>query len=216
MAGLPVAITLLTVVAGCADRENDLDTYYDDRPATGERSDDAEAAPRSDGDSQDEATRQGEGSADAGPEQPAGQRVLLTAEDVREEGVVPIAPSTVGADPAAPTCLATIAQQSGAAEVQERAWRYPTGSTLHHLVTRYEDRPAADALAGQVACGGEELPVSGAPEDVETHAWCQAATCTVVIAAEDTLSTVEVRAADQGSATEAIHRLAPLAVGKYA
>ncbi|GAA1193312.1 hypothetical protein LY12_001450 [Prauserella alba] len=216
MAGLPVAITLLTVVAGCADRENDLDTYYDDRQATGERSDDAAAAPPSDGGSRSAPSQRRDGPAGTGPAQPAGQGVLLTAEDVAEEGVVPIAPSTAGADPAAPTCLATIAQQSGAAEVQERAWRYPTGSTLHHLVTRYEDRSAADVLAGQVACGGEELPVSGAPEGVETNAWCQVATCTVVIAAEDTLSTVEVRAADQGSATEAVHRLAPLAVGKYA
>ncbi|GAA1227745.1 hypothetical protein GCM10009676_07580 [Prauserella halophila] len=215
MAGLPVAITLLTVVAGCADRENDLDTYYDDRPAAGERSDDAAAAPRSDGTLQGETTQQG-GDADTAPAQPAGQGLLLTPEDVREEGVAAIAPSSAGADPAAPTCLATLAEQPGAVEIDERAWRYPTGSTLHHLVTRYENRSAADVPADQVACSGEEIPVSGAPQGVDAQAWCQAATCTVVIAAEDVLSTVEVRAADQGSATEAIHRLAPVAVGKHA
>lgn len=215
MAGLPVAITLLTVVAGCADRENDLDTYYDDRPATGERTGTA-ATPGTDGTQDGAATGQEGGGADSAPARPADRSVLLTGDDVRDEGVEPIAPSTVGADPAAPTCLATIAGQSGAAEFRERAWRYPTGSTLHHLVTRYEARSAADVAAGQVGCGGEEIPVSGAPEGVETQAWCQVATCTVVIAADDTLSTVEVRAADRGSARDAINRLAPVAVGKHA
>lgn len=216
MACLPVAITLLTVVAGCADRENDLDTYYDDRPATGERTDDTAAPPRSGGASQNESPPQRSGGETSGRAQPAGQGVLLTADDVREEGVVPIAPSTAGADAAAPTCLATIAEQSDPAQVRERAWRYPTGSTLHHLVTRYEGRPAAEVPAGQVACGGEQVPVSGAPEGVDTSAWCRDATCTVVIAVEDVLSTVEVRAADRGSAAEAIRRLAPIAVGKHA
>ncbi|MCP2251528.1 hypothetical protein LY13_000256 [Prauserella aidingensis] len=215
MAGLPVAITLLTVVAGCADRENDLDTYYDDRPATGEPTG-TSAAPRSDGTQDGTATEQQGGGADSAPARPAGPSVLLTGEDVRNEGVEPVAPSTVGADPAAPTCLATIAVQSGAAEIHERAWRYPTGSTLHHLVTRYEGRPAADVAAEQVGCGGEEIPVSGAPEGVQPQAWCQLGTCTVVIAADDTLSTVEVRAADQAGARDAINRLAPIAVGKHA
>lgn len=216
MAGLPVALTLLTVVAGCADRENDLETYYDDRPATGERSEESAAPPQSDRTPRSGTTQRDSGGAESSPAPSREQDLLLTAEDVRDEGVVPIAPSTAGADPAAPTCLSTIADQSGAQQIRERTWRYPTGSTLHHLVTRYEGRPAAEVPAGQVACGGQELAVSGTPEGVDTHAWCQAGTCTVVIAADDLLSTVEVRAADQGSATDAIHRLAPIAVGKHA
>lgn len=218
VAGLPVAITLLAVVAGCADRENDLDTYYDDPPAGDDRSggqseqgsSGGSGAPRS-GDTSSSQAEEPQGTPAS-----ADSALLLTDDDVREEGVTPIAPSAVEADPAAPTCLTTIARHPGAAEVGERAWEYPTGSTLHHLVTRYAERPAADVLAEQVACGGEEIPVSGAPDGVDTHAWCQVGTCTVVIAAEDVLSTVEVRAADRVSAQEAVGRLAPLAVGKHA
>ncbi|OLT46716.1 hypothetical protein BJF85_15970 [Saccharomonospora sp. CUA-673] len=219
MAGLPVAITLLAVVAGCADRENDLDTYYDDRPAGGEAADsgDANGGGSEESAESTQGQREGHGAAPerAEPPVPARSSAMLTDDDVRAEGVTPVAPSSVTGDPAAPTCLTTIAGSPGAAEVDERAWTYPTGSTLHHLVTRYAERPAAEVLAEQVACGGEEIPVSGAPEGLDTHAWCQVGTCTVAIAAEDVLSTVEVRAAEPASAREAIDRLAPAAVAKH-
>ncbi|MFC4003399.1 hypothetical protein ACFS2C_16505 [Prauserella oleivorans] len=199
-ARIAVALAVLAAsAAGCADRPNDLDTYYDDTPAAEPPSPEpraSSAAPASEPTGLVEAVRAAE----------------FTDEDVAAEGVRP------ASSPAAPAgCLARVPlAMVGSAHV-EHHWQYPTGSTLHQLVTTYPDRRAADVLRARTQCAGDELDVPGVSDQdgVDAHgAWCARGTCTVLLAAGPVLSGVQVDAADSTRAAAAIRRLAPVAAAK--
>ncbi|MFF5987413.1 hypothetical protein [Prauserella flavalba] len=203
-ARVAVAVTALAAagLAGCADRPNDLDTYYDEREtATGSPT--ASSPPPS--------APPPEPAADPAALAAAVDGAVLTGEDVVAEGVEPVAPPAV-----AEGCLAEIPLGLVDIERRDARWAYPTGSTLDQLVTAYADRPAAEILTSRVRCAGDELEV---PLEiaVDAHAaWCAEGTCTVLLAGGNVLSGVQVTAADGARAAAAVQRLAPAAAAKLA
>ncbi|MEU6641646.1 hypothetical protein ABZ863_03765 [Saccharomonospora sp. NPDC046836] len=195
-----VAVTALTAagLTGCADRPNDLDTYYDDTVTT--------TTPESTlQDTLPESTADPSPAADAATLAAVVHGAVLTPEDVAAEGVSPAAP------PAGMSgCLAQVPFGLVAPEHRAARWTYPTGSTLDQLVTAYPDRPAAEVLESRVRCDGEELGI--VPEPAVAHAaWCADTTCTILLAKGHLLSGVQVAAADRERAAAAIQRLAPVA-----
>lgn len=202
-ARIAVALAVLTVsVAGCADRPNDLDTYYEETPATDQPATPS-PAPRDSATPDSDATGLAE----------AVRTAALTDEDVAGEGVGPGS----GLPAASDGCLARIPlAMVGSARV-ERSWEYPTGSTLHQLVTGYPDRPAAEVLRSRAQCAGDDLhlPDVAEADGVEAYgAWCAGGTCTVLLAGDALLSGVQVDAGDGTRAAAAIRRLAPIAAAK--
>ncbi|PXY30205.1 hypothetical protein DI005_05850 [Prauserella sp. PE36] len=194
----------LTGLAGCADRPNDLDTYYDEPETTTESATVTASPPPP----------------SAPPPEPGADPVVLAAavdgavlpdQDVAAEGVRPVAALTV-----AEGCLAEIPLGLVGTERRDARWEYPTGSTIDQLVTAYAERPAAEILTSRVRCPGDELEVPLEPA-VDAHAaWCAEGTCTVLLASGNVLSGVQVTAADRARAAAAVQRLAPVAAAKLA
>ncbi|MEU3270400.1 hypothetical protein ABZ639_06110 [Saccharomonospora sp. NPDC006951] len=229
------AATGLVGLAGCADRPNDLDTYYDDPEETA-------AAPAAPG------SPSGTAEVERGPEPGVpspelvaeAERAVLAEADVQGEGVVraagpaPHPPGTEGggaegtedaegtANPAeqgsagAGSCLPGIPAGLGRLQPELIRWDYPTGSALTQFVTAYPDRPAGDVLSGGALCEGE--PVSLEPVDgADAHAaWCGETSCAVVLTRGSVLSGIEVTASDRQRAVEALQRLTPVAASVLA
>ncbi|WP_307849558.1 hypothetical protein [Qaidamihabitans albus] len=208
-----IAVTALAAaaLAGCADRPNDLNTYYDDGAPAGPPSASNTAAAGS--------TESTETTADPPetPDAPADptrlgasvSAAVLTDEDVAAEGVRP-APAVASAD----GCLAAIPLGLVSQQRRDSRWEYATGSTLEQRVTGYPDHSAADVLDGRVRCAGEPIPVAVEPP-VDAHAaWCADTTCTVLLAQGRVLSGVQVNAGERERAAEAVRRLAPVAAAR--
>ncbi|PRX45069.1 hypothetical protein B0I33_110168 [Prauserella shujinwangii] len=207
---IAMAVLAATALAGCADRPNDLDTYYDEpagstgqaqRPGSpGPRSPAPEPTPRPDPETGDSAALA-----------EVVDATVLAAEDVAAEGVAPAEPVV-----AAEGCLAAIPVGLVSRQRRDAAWRYPTGSTLLQRVTGYPDHAAADVLDGRVRCAGEPLEVAVDPP-VDGHAaWCADTACTILLARGPVLSAVEVEAGERVRAAEAVRRLAPIVAARLA
>ncbi|PXY22436.1 hypothetical protein BAY60_21520 [Prauserella muralis] len=203
-----VAAFTVAGLTGCADRPNDLDTYYDE---TTTRAAQPRSAPSA------TASRPGTEPAPASPTvdevalaETAGAAVL-TAEDVAAEGVRPAAPA-----PVASGCLAEVPRGLSPAGSRDARWEYPTGSALEQLVSVYPDARAADVLAARVRCAGQELAVPAQPGIDGQSAWCEGATCAVLLAGGTVLSGIQVTAGDAQRAAEAVRRLAPVAAARLA
>jgi hypothetical protein len=187
---LAVATVALFGLSGCADRPNDLDTYYDDpvptptvEPAQPSVLPQAAPAPRT---------------STSTPVPAAVSAALLTDEDVAEEEVVPGESKVSG-------CLTGLTRGTS----RSAAWSYPSGSTLEHQVTEYTDRDAADVVA-QANCDGKKLTLAKQQGVEAQRAWCDGTTCTVVLAKGKLVSALSVTAGTEARATDAAKRLLPL------
>ncbi|SNR79319.1 hypothetical protein SAMN06265360_119101 [Haloechinothrix alba] len=215
-----VGVALVAVVSACADRPNDLDTYYDDRDGSTER---AQRADETGGPGSDGAPA---GTAGAEAQRTAGAALMWDG-DVAEEGV-----QRRESGPGAPEgCLAEVLggdegdasdsagdsgdtdSDEGADSYHAAAWEYPTGSQLDHYVTAL---PAdSGSVLAALDCPGEPLDVDVAGIDEHTalcvHVEQEHSTCTALLQHEQVFSVVRVTARWAPRAEEAIERLAPIA-----
>ncbi|RSM58796.1 hypothetical protein DL991_42490 [Amycolatopsis sp. WAC 01375] len=187
---LAVATVALFGLSGCADRPNDLDTYYDDpaptptvEPAQPSVKPQAAPVPPS-------STR--------APVPAAVSAALLTDEDVVEEEVVPGESKVSG-------CLTGLTRATS----RSATWSYPSGSTLEHQVTEYTDRDASDVVA-QADCEGKKLTLTKQAGVEIQRAWCEGTTCTVLLAKGKLVSALSVTAGTEARATDAAKRLLPI------
>lgn len=188
---LAVATVALFGLSGCADRPNDLDTYYDD-PVPAPKVEQSEPSPRPQ-------------AAPVPPPAPTASAVpatvsaaLLTDEDVAEEKVVPVESQVSG-------CLAGLTRGVS----RSASWRYDSGSKLEHQVTEYPDRNGADVVA-EAECAGKKLTLVKQQGVEAQRAWCDGTTCTVLLAKGNLVSALSVTAGTEARATDAAKRLLPL------
>ncbi len=184
---LAVATVALFGLSGCADRPNDLDTYYDDpTPTPAAEPAQPSATPRA-----------------ASVPTPASTPVtapaavsaaLLTDDDVAEEEVVPGEGKVSG-------CLTGLTRGTS----RSATWSYASGSTLEHQVTEYPGG-AADVVA-QADCEGKKLTVTKQSGVEVQRAWCEGTTCTVLLAKGKLVSALRVTAGTEARATDAAKRL---------
>ena len=193
-----LAAVVLTGLTGCADRPNDLETYYD-KPA-------GAATPSG----TPPATSPGASAAQAaanGPVDHVAEDVaaaVLTKSDLASEGV-----REAAARAANGSCFDAVP----AGDPRGSTWLYTSGSSLTQQVTGYLDRTAADVLA-QVDCDGQVLAVPRPAGAEAARAWCDGTTCTLLLASGHVLSGLQVTASTQTRAAEAVKGLAPLAAEK--
>jgi hypothetical protein len=198
---IAVAAVTLFGLAGCADRPNNLETYYI-KPTTSAKPPPSPvpvvpAAPPT--------------TSSSGPEQGALARTVaqaaLTDADVASEGVSPVQPSTNDTG-----CLAAL-PPAGSRELGYQAnWRYPTGSSLKHEIAAYPAEEGAAVVAG-LRCAGQVLNLPAAP-GVVLRGWFEATTCTVMIAKGHVVSAVQVTASTEVRAADAATRLAKVVAAK--
>jgi hypothetical protein len=100
-----------------------------------------------------------------------------------------------------------------AGDPQGTSWLYSSGSSLVQEVTGYLDKSATDVL-NQVHCGGVQLTMPDTPGADAARGWCQAETCTVLLATGHVLSGLQVVASTQSRAEDAAKSLAPIASAK--
>ncbi|WP_091805036.1 hypothetical protein [Prauserella marina] len=210
------AATGLVGLAGCADRPNDLDTYYDDPEQ-------ATAAPAPAG--SPSLTVEADWSRDpSGPEPSAptaelvaeAERAILAESDVQAEGVVRGQPTPDPEHAGHASCLLGIPAGLGRQQPELTRWDYPTGSALTQFVTAYPGRPAADVLADGAPCEGEGLTLAPVKDVDAQGAWCAETSCAVVLTRGSVLSAIEVTASDRQRALEALQRLTPVAASVLA
>ncbi|GAB3483272.1 hypothetical protein [Amycolatopsis cihanbeyliensis] len=193
-----VTAVALAGLGGCADRPNDLDTYYDDPRETTE----AGGAPSSVRPST---------SAPAVPAPPptvlrdAVGSAVLTDADVAAEGVQPVD----GVGPM--SCLAELPRAAEPELRRSAHWEYPTGSVLRQQVIGYPDRPAAEVLGAFACAAGQPFPVTSPAGAEAERAWCVGTRCTVLLARGRIVSGVQVDAGSAERAREATVRLTPVA-----
>ncbi|HET6289861.1 MAG TPA: hypothetical protein VFG15_24345 [Amycolatopsis sp.] len=187
---LAVATVALFGLSGCADRPNDLDTYYDDPAPTptvepvqpSVRPQAAPAPPSS--------TR--------APAPAAVFAALLTDEDVAGEEVVPGEGEVSG-------CLTGLTRETS----RSATWSYASGSKLEHQVTEYADRDAS-AVVTRADCAGKRLTLTKQAGVEIQRAWCEGTTCTVLLAKGKLVSALSVTAGTEARATDAAKRLLPI------
>ncbi|MGY6653129.1 hypothetical protein ACXIZN_13240 [Amycolatopsis sp. TRM77291] len=185
-----VATVALFGLSGCADRPNDLDTYYDDptptptvEPSQPSVKPQANPVPPS-------STR--------APVAAAVSAALLSDEDVAEEEVVPGEGKVSG-------CLTGLTRDTS----RSIAWSYPSGSTLEHQVTEYTGRAASDVVL-RADCDGKKVTLAKQTGIEVQRAWCDGTTCTVLLAKGKLVSALSVTAGTEARATEAAKRLLPI------
>ncbi|MEU3627433.1 hypothetical protein BS329_17080 [Amycolatopsis coloradensis] len=186
---LAVATVALFGLSGCADRPNDLDTYYED-PTPTPAAEPAQPSVRPQAAPIPPPT--------SAPVPAAVSAALLTDEDVAEEEVVPGESKVSG-------CLTGLTRGTS----RSTAWSYPSGSTLEHQVTEYTDRDASDVVT-QADCEGKKLTLAKQTGVEGQRAWCAGTTCTVLLAKGKLVSALSVTAGTEARATEAAKRLLPL------
>jgi hypothetical protein len=195
-----LAAVVLTGVTGCANRPNNLETYYDQ---PGSAASTAAAPSRA---TPSPAARAQTGSTTSKPNDIAKQvdDAVLTSSDLVHEGV-----HASTARPENGACFDSVP----AGDPRGASWVYNSGSTLIQEVTGYLDKQAADVLT-QVQCGGDKLTVQPLDGVEKVRGWCQSGTCTVLLASGHVLSGLQVSASSTSRATDAIRSLVPIAAGK--
>lgn len=192
------AITALAIagLAGCADRPNDLETYYDETtpPSTTSAASDAAATPEPPSTAQPPV---------AAPPRIDPATALLSDPDLAEEGVrrAPDAPPAGG-------CLAGMPPQAVSAY-----WRYQSGALLSQRVAAYPGGKAAEVVP-TLGCAGKPVALAPPPGADAVSAWSSGTTCTVLVAKGDLVSAIGVVASSEARAIDAAKRLAPVAAGK--
>ncbi|MEV6911435.1 hypothetical protein [Amycolatopsis sp. NPDC051071] len=188
---LAVATVALFGLSGCADRPNDLDTYYDD-PAPTPTAEPVQPSVKP------QAAPVPPPTSTSAPVSAAVSSALLTDEDVAEEEVVSGESKVSG-------CLTGLTRGTS----RSATWSYPSGSTLEHQVTEYTDRDAADVVA-QADCAGKNLTLAKQSGIETQRAWCEGTTCTVLLAKGTLVSALSVTAGTAARATDAAKRLLPV------
>lgn len=193
-----LAAVVLTGLTGCADRPNDLETYYD-KPAGGASP--AQSAPATSSSAEvDQAAANGPVNHVADDVSAA----VLTKSDLASEGV-----REAAARAANGSCFDAVP----AGDPRGSTWLYTSGSSLTQQVTGYLDRTAAQVLAA-VDCDGQPLTVARPAGAEAARAWCDGTTCTVLLAGGHVLSGLQVTASTATRAADALKGLAVLAAGK--
>ncbi|WP_161784442.1 hypothetical protein [Actinokineospora spheciospongiae] len=207
-----------TLLAGCSNRPNDLDTYYAD-PTT----ESAAAAP---------VTTPPPAPTPTTPPGPTPAEAVtaayLTARDLTEENVTPVEAPTASVAITLPDCAINLGARADAGG--KASWRYSKGSTLRQVVvhtpTEAEATEVLDAARAALDCtsftvrgarylideGPKLATVPGADSQLT---WCASGTarvsCTVVLSQGRLLTAVTVEAGTAKAARDAITRLAPVA-----
>ncbi|RJQ77577.1 hypothetical protein [Amycolatopsis panacis] len=184
-----VGLGALTL-AGCGNRPNNLETYYDD-PSPAPETSSAPVRPST---------------SVATPSRVAvdPRAVVLSDEDVAEEGVRPGGGRVSG-------CLGGLA----AGVRQSASWVYPSGSVLTNEVTSYPDRVGAAVVSG-AKCGGVVVSLPVAEGVAAQRAWCEGATCSVLLAKGNVVSALSVAASTPARAQDAAKRLVPKLAARLA
>ncbi|WP_051790847.1 hypothetical protein [Amycolatopsis jejuensis] len=185
-----VGLGAMAGLAGCGNRPNNLETYYDDPTPVHDTS--VAAAPRP----------VAPVSPSPAPDPRRAQEALLSDPDVAEEGVAPGSGRVSG-------CLNGLA----AGERKSVSWVYPSGSALTHEVTVYADRSGADVVSA-MHCAGTEVSLPPQPGVTAQRAWCDGATCAVLLAKGNLVSALSVVASTPARAQDAAKRLLPKLVAK--
>jgi len=190
-----LAAVLLTGLAGCADRPNDLETYYE-TPSSSPTPATASARP---------VTPSADPAANVQKAIAAEvTAAVLTKDDLASEGVKPATTQVENGD-----CFNAV--PSG--DPRGSSWTYSSGSSLMQQVTGYLDRTASDVL-GTVRCEGQQLTVARPATADAVQGWCQGTTCTVLLAGGHVLSGLQVTASSSTRAADAVKSLTPLAAKK--
>jgi hypothetical protein len=199
-----LAAVVLTGVTGCANRPNNLETYYN-KPAdsSGMPASTSSVSPSLPPASEDAVDQAAAGSAESSIADEVATAVL-TKGDLAGEGV-----RAAGARADNGACFNAV--PSG--DPRGATWLYPSGSSLTQQVTGYLDRSATDVLA-QVQCGGQRLTVPLPSGADAVRGWCEGTTCTVLLAAGHVLSGLQISASTATRASDAVRGLAPLAAKK--
>ncbi|WET82897.1 hypothetical protein P3102_17650 [Amycolatopsis sp. QT-25] len=185
---LAVATVALFGLSGCADRPNDLDTYYDD-PAPTPTAEPVQPSVR---------PQAAPMPPSSSPAPAAVSAALLTDEDVAGEEVVPGVGEVSG-------CLTGLTRDTS----RSATWSYPSGSKLEHQVTEYTDR-GASAVVTRADCAGKKLTLTKQAGVEIQRAWCEGTTCTVLLAKGKLVSALSVTAGTGTRATDAAKRLLPI------
>jgi hypothetical protein len=194
-----LSAVLLTGLAGCADRPNNLDTYYN-TPGNAATASASPSVPSSNA-TPDQAAA-GNTAQRAIAEEVAA--AVLTKTDLAGEGVHA---ATERAESG--VCFDSV--PSG--DPRGASWTYSSGSSLIQQVTGYLDESATDVL-GRVQCDGQKLSLSVPSGAEAVRGWCDSGTCTVLLAAGHVLSGLQVTATTTARALDAVKSLVPLAAGK--
>jgi hypothetical protein len=195
---IAVAAVAMFGLAGCSDRANNLETYYDDPTTQATPPSVAPAAPTT--------------SLSAARHEPdvlahTVAQAALTAVDLAGEGVSP-APRS----PNATGCLASL--PPGVPELARQAnWQYPSGSSLKNQVVAYRDQEGA-AVVATVRCAGQALNLPVAAGVEVQRAWCEGTTCAALVAKGHVVSGVQVTASTAARAADAAKRLAKILAAK--
>jgi hypothetical protein len=187
------------VLSGCADRPNDLDTYYDDPTTTTAAP--AVAPPPV-------VPSQMPPSATPKPVSPLVRTVtqaVLSEADLAEEGVSRGEAKVSNCLPMLPATDQQLAQNG--------SWRYPTGSSLEQRVVAYPGKGAA-AVVRAAKCAGQAVTLPAVAGIDAQRGWCEGSTCTVLLAKGELVSGIQVTASTGARASEAAKRLAKIAATK--
>ncbi|TVT20136.1 hypothetical protein FNH06_21810 [Amycolatopsis acidiphila] len=195
-----LSAVLLTGLAGCADRPNNLETYYN-RPGNAVATTTPPPAATSPG-VPDQAAAASSSAQQAIAEEVAA--AVLTRSDLSSEGVHAAAERAENG-----ACFDAV--PSG--DPRGASWTYSSGSTLTQQVTGYLDEAATDVLS-RVRCDGQKLSVPLPSGAEAVRGWCSSGTCTVLLAAGHVLSGLQVTANTTTRASDAVKSLTPLAAEK--
>lgn len=192
-----LAAVALVGLAGCNGPDpNNLETYYDDPTPTSSPVVPTSSATVSPAVATPTPTV-------AAPDYEAlASSALLTDADVANEGVVRAGGESSG-------CLV------GAVSVtsQTAIWKYPSGALLRHKVAAYADQSGA-AVVAAVQCDGKTLAIQP-QEGIERQlAWCEGATCTILLAKGSVVSALSVSASTETRAADAVKELLPVVAAK--
>lgn len=195
-----LAAVVLAGVTGCANRPNNLETYYQKPGSSPSASESAAAQPSA----SPPARVQPPGAAPADAVAQQVNDAVLTQTDLAREGVRPATDRAANG-----ACFDSVP----AGDPRGASWRYTSGSVLTQQVTGYLDKLATDVL-GQVQCDGQKLTLTLPRGATAERGWCQGTTCTVLLATGHVLSGLQVNATSSTRAAEALKSLAPIAAAK--
>lgn len=193
-----LSAVVLAGLAGCADRPNDLETYYD-TPGSGAMTTPPSRSPSA---APDPAVAASSSARQAIADQVAA--AVLTQSDLAGEGVRGAAER-----PDKGPCFASVP----AGDPRGASWTYTSGSTLIQQVTGYLDQRASDVL-NAVRCDGQRLSLAVPSGAEQVRGWCADGTCTVLLAAGHVLSGLQVTATSTTRASDAVKSVVPTAAKK--
>ncbi|WP_236793048.1 hypothetical protein [Amycolatopsis sp. GM8] len=197
-----LSVVLLAGLAGCADRPNDLETYYNTPGNSAATTSASPALAPSSSATPDPAVAASSSARHAIADEVAA--AVLTKDDLASEGV-----RAAAERPDKGPCFNSVP----AGDPRGASWTYTSGSTLIQQVTGYLDQNATDVLS-RVQCDGQKLSFPLPAGADSARGWCANGTCTVLLATGHVLSGLQVTATTTTRASDAVKSLVPLAARK--